>query len=111
MAAIPGPGELTAEFVTTCLRESGYERAEVRALRGTRIGTGQIGQCFRYELELAGDPGDAPRTLVAKFPSDDPTSRQTGVQLRNYVKEVSFYRKLRDRLGIRTPASEGRAPA
>jgi len=100
---IPGPGELTPEFVTRCLREAGHAGVEVRALHGTRIGTGQIGQCIRYQLELAGDPGDAPRTLVAKFPSDDPTSRQTGVQLRNYLKEVSFYQQLRDRLGIRTP--------
>jgi hypothetical protein len=103
LPGIPGPGELTPEFVTACLREAGHERAHVRGLRGTRIGTGQIGQCIRYELDLIGDPGDAPRTLVAKFPADDPTSRRTGVQLRNYLKEVSFYRQLQGRLGIRTP--------
>jgi hypothetical protein len=44
-----------------------------------------------------------PRTLVGKFPSDDPTSRATGVQLRNYLKEVSFYRELQARLDIPTP--------
>jgi hypothetical protein len=103
MNEIPGPDGLTPEFVTRCLREAGHERADVRSLRGTRIGTGQIGQCYRYELELAGDPGDTPRTLVGKFPSDDPTSRQTGVLLRNYWKEVSFYQQLQPRLGIRTP--------
>ena len=30
----------------------------------------------------------------AKFASDDPTSRQTGILLRNFVKEVSFYQAL-----------------
>ena len=44
-----------------------------------------------------------PRSLVGKFPSDDPTSRQTGVQLRNYRKEVAFYRDLRSQVRIRTP--------
>lgn len=100
---IPGPDDLTPELVTRCLREAGHAKADVRAVRGKRIGTGQIGQCVRYELELADDSGDTPRTLVGKFPSDDPRSRQTGVQLRNYWKEVSFYRDLQPRLGIRTP--------
>jgi hypothetical protein len=103
MPNIPGPDEVTPEFVTACLREAGYPTAEVLRLHGTRIGTGQIGQCIRYELEYSGTPGDAPRTLVGKFPSDDPTSRQTGVMLRNYLKEVSFYQQLQGRLGIRTP--------
>jgi hypothetical protein len=75
----------------------------VRALRSQRIGTGQIGQCIRYELELAAGSGEAPRSLVGKFPSDDPRSRQTGVLLGNFWKEVSFYRELQPRLGIRTP--------
>jgi hypothetical protein len=113
--AIPGPGDVTPELVTRCLREAGFASADVRSLRGTRIGTGQIGQCVRYELELAGDSGDTPRSLVGKFPSDDPTSRQTGVLLGNFWKEVSFYRELQPRLGIRTPRCyyariEGRGP-
>ena len=113
--AISGPGDVTPELVTRCLREAGFASADVRSLRGTRIGTGQIGQCVRYELELAGDSGDTPRSLVGKFPSDDPTSRQTGVLLGNFWKEVSFYQELQPRLGIRTPRCyyariEGRGP-
>jgi hypothetical protein len=112
---IPGPGDVTPELVTRCLREAGFTSADVRSLRGTRIGTGQIGQCVRYELELAADSGDTPRSLVGKFPSDDATSRQTGVLLGNFWKEVSFYRELQPRLGIRTPRCyyariEGRGP-
>jgi hypothetical protein len=75
----------------------------VRGFEGQRIGTGQIGQCIRYELDLIGGDDGVPRSLVGKFPSDDPTSRQTGVQLRNYRKEVSFYRELQSRVRIRTP--------
>jgi hypothetical protein len=100
---IPTPETVTPAWLTERLREAGHPDAEVRAFQGTRIGTGQIGQCIRYELDLAAGDDSVPRTLVGKFPSDDPTSRQTGVQLRNYLKEVSFYRELQSRVGIRTP--------
>jgi hypothetical protein len=112
---IPTPDSVTAEFLTERLREAGHPGVEVRSFTGERIGTGQIGQCIRYQLDLAGGNGSAPRQLVGKFPSDDPQSRQTGVQLRNFLKEVSFYRELQPRLGIRTPrcyfaAIEGEGP-
>lgn len=103
MTPIPKPTELSADFLTDCLRQAGDPDAKVRSVRSERIGTGQIGQCIRYELDLEAGSGSTPRTLVAKGPSDDPTSRQTGVQLRNYIKEVSFYRELQERLSIRTP--------
>jgi hypothetical protein len=99
---IPGPDDITAAWLTARLRDGGHVNAEVRAFTATRIGTGQIGLCVRYELELPDDAA-APRSLVGKFPSDDPVSRATGVQLRNYLKEVHFYRTLQHRLDIRTP--------
>jgi aminoglycoside phosphotransferase (APT) family kinase protein len=40
---------------------------------------------------------------VGKFPSLDPLSRQTGVQLRNYAREIYFYRELAGRLPISRP--------
>ena len=36
------------------LREAGHTNAEVRGFTSQRIGTGQIGMCVRYELDLAG---------------------------------------------------------
>ena len=100
---IPTPQTVTPAWLTERLRDAGHADAEVRGFRATRIGTGQIGQCIRYQLDLAAGGEGVPRTLVGKFPSDDPISRQTGVQLRNYRKEVSFYRDLQARVGIRTP--------
>lgn len=113
---IPTPDSVTAEFLTERLRASGHPDVVVRDFTARRIGTGQIGQCIRYALDLGESPDpSAPRSLVGKFPSDDPTSRQTGVQLRNYIKEVSFYRDLQSRLHVRTPrcyyaAIEGDGP-
>jgi len=103
MTGIPAPDAVTPRWLTERLRAAGHERAEVRGFRATRIGTGQIGLCIRYELDLAAAEPGVPRSLVGKFPSDDPTSRATGVQLRNYLKEVSFYRELKARLDISTP--------
>jgi aminoglycoside/choline kinase family phosphotransferase len=100
---IPTPDDVTPAWLTARLREGGHPDADVRAFTATRIGTGQIGLCIRYELELVRPDSGAPRSLVGKFPSDDPVSRATGVQLRNYLKEVRFYRELQHRLGISTP--------
>ena len=58
---------------------------------------------MRYELDVGDAPAVVPRSLVGKFPSDDALSRATGVSLRNYYREVSFYRQLADRLSINTP--------
>jgi hypothetical protein len=68
-----------------------------------RIGTGQIGKCIRFALDFAGDPDGAPRSLVGKFASDDPLSRETGIQLGNYHREVMFYRELAERIPIDKP--------
>jgi hypothetical protein len=100
---IPAPQDVTAHWLTDRLREGGHAQAEVRSFTTQRIGTGQIGLCIRYELELASADTTAPRSLVGKFPSEDPVSRATGVQLRNYYKEVRFYRDLKHRLDIATP--------
>jgi hypothetical protein len=58
---------------------------------------------MRFRLELAGEANGAPRTLVGKFPSLDPLSRHTGVQLRNYAREIFFYREIAERVPIAKP--------
>ncbi len=103
MTGIPTPQELDAAWFTERLREAGHERAQVERVAATQVGTGQIGKCFRYELTLATADADTPARLIGKFPSDDPISRATGVQLRNYYREVSFYRHLADQLAISVP--------
>jgi hypothetical protein len=102
-ATIPTPADVDAQWLTERLRTGGYPDTEVQSFTATRIGTGQIGQCIRYELELSGTDPEAPRRLVGKFPSDDALSRDTGVALRNYYREVQFYRTLAAALPIATP--------
>jgi hypothetical protein len=100
---IPTPQDIDADWFSECLRAAGHPQAAVRGFTAERIGTGQIGLCIRYRLDVDGEDPEVPRSLVGKFPSDDPVSRATGVQLRNYLKEVSFYRTLQHRLDIATP--------
>lgn len=115
MSRIPTPETITAAWLTDRLREAGHPTAEVRGFTSARVGTGQIGRCIRFELQVEGGDPTTPRSLIGKFPSDDPTTRQTGVLLRNFIKEVSFYRTLASRLTISVPrcyhaAIEGAGP-
>ncbi|MDQ1425419.1 MAG: hypothetical protein QOD72_2917, partial [Acidimicrobiaceae bacterium] len=66
------------------------------------IGTGQMADSARVFLTYDGD-GVGPPTIVAKFPSHDPTSRATALAIRNYEIETSFYRVLAPELPIRAP--------
>lgn len=103
MAPIPTPEELDARWFTERLEEAGYTGASVAAVGREQIGTGQIGTCYRYDLTLDGASSDVPRSFVGKFPSDDPMSRATGVQLRNYYREVRFYQEVAGDLSISLP--------
>ncbi|MFN3238453.1 MAG: phosphotransferase [Pseudomonadales bacterium] len=101
MSQIPTPESVTPEWLTEQLNNNGID-CVVKDFTQKRIGTGQIGMCFRYDLDFASNPGDAPASLVGKFPSDDPASRATGVQLKNFIKEVKFYQELQSSLSINT---------
>lgn len=101
-STIPTAEAIDAAWIQQQLRAGGHPEVTVSNLQSKRIGTGQIGMCVRFTFGTAGDP-TAPTSLVGKFPSDDPLSRQTGVNLKNYIKEVSFYQQLQHRLRIRTP--------
>ena len=57
---------------------------------------------MNIRLELDSD-GSLPASLIAKMPSPDPTSRATGVALRNYEREVSFYLEIAPTVDIRVP--------
>ena len=88
------PEHVSSEWLSEVLGQ------HVASFATERIGTGQVGLNIRFSLD-----GDGPlRSVVGKFTSDDPTSRATGVTLRNYEREVRFYREIVDTVGIRTPA-------
>src|SRR5262245_48332624 len=89
------PHAVHREWLTSVLRQAGLlERSAVAGFTAETVGTGQMGTSVRYRMHYDGQAAHAPPTVVCKFASADPTSRATGLALRTYEVEVSFYRDL-----------------
>jgi Phosphotransferase enzyme family len=87
------PEQITDEWLSAVFG------ADVRIAGSKRIGDGLVGMNIRYELESSGP--DVPASVIAKLPSPDPTSRATGIALRNYEREVKFYTEIAPTVDIR----------
>ena len=59
-----------------------------------RIGTGQMSDCYRVALTYADSASEGPSSVVLKVAATDPVSRQTGLALGLYEREVCFYRDI-----------------
>ncbi len=99
--------EITAEWMTEALRESGtigpdVTVAEVLVDAGA-VGVGFMGEVAVVGLVYSGDAGDAPATIVAKFPTQSPDIRAMMQPTRIYEREHRFYSELADQSPIRTP--------
>ena len=98
------PESITSEWLTAALHGAGRGAgAKVVSLTADVVGTGQMGRNVRFHLSWDRAVDDAPKSVVGKFPSPDPTSRATGAAQGAYAKEVEFYRQLAPTLDIRTP--------
>ncbi len=86
------PDGLTDSWLSSVL----HSDVTVRGSR--RIGDGLVGLNIRLEFD---SDGSLPASLIAKLPSPDPTSRATGVALRNYEREVCFYIEIAPTVDIR----------
>jgi len=88
------PEEITSEWL------SGVLGADVTITGDQRIGDGLVGMNVRYSLEVPAG-SELPTSIIAKLPSPDPTSRATGIALRNYEREVKFYDEIAPTVDIR----------
>ncbi|HEX3705094.1 MAG TPA: phosphotransferase [Mycobacteriales bacterium] len=85
------PADLSVEWLTAALPLP--EGARVIGFTATPVGTGQMADTVRIELDY--EPVNAgPATVVAKFASSDPNSRAAGRLVRCYEIEVSIYSEL-----------------
>jgi len=71
--------------------------ATVSSFEAQRIGTGQMSECYRVAVAYDGETA-APRSVVLKVAASDPVSRQTGVAMGLYEREVRFYAEVAPRL-------------
>ncbi|PRC51869.1 phosphotransferase, partial [Mycobacterium sp. ITM-2017-0098] len=79
---IERPADLTTEWLTEAIGEG-----TVTDFTVDRIGTGQMSECYRVALRYAdGDSG--PASVVLKVAAADPSSRQTGLAMGLYEREV-----------------------
>jgi hypothetical protein len=78
------PTDLTVEWLTAALG------VPVRDFAFERIGTGQMSECYRVALTYA-DGERGPDSVVLKVAASDAVSRQTGLALGLYEREVRFY--------------------
>jgi Phosphotransferase enzyme family len=94
-AVVAGVEHLTPDWLAAALAPT-CGPAEIRSLRTEPVGTGQMATTVRVFLET--DSGD--RTLIAKVARDDVGPEMARMA---YLKEVSFYAELRDRVAMRIP--------
>jgi hypothetical protein len=89
------PADLSAAWLTSAIGAGTIADFAVE-----RIGTGQMSECYRVQLTYAdGAPGsDKPDSVVLKVAATDPMSRQTGMTVGLYEREVCFYRDIAPRL-------------
>ncbi len=104
MTKIPSPDEIEPEWLSQVLSANGYSGAVVAQVSSHRIGTGQAAACSRLHMTYVdGKQAGAPATLVAKFPSEDETSRKSCMAMGLYQREVDFYRDVAPRLTLNLP--------
>lgn len=90
---IQSPADLTAEWLTAAIGEG-----TVADFTVDRIGTGQMSECYRIVLRYA-DGATGPASMVLKVAAADPSSRQTGLAMGLYEREVCFYTDIAPGLG------------
>jgi hypothetical protein len=100
---VGGPTAVTPTWLTEVLRADGVigEASTVTALKAQSIGTGQVGDNVRFEIDYEGPAG--PGSVVCKFGSSDPASAAAGVSMHLYETEVAFYNELAGTVDVARP--------
>lgn len=77
---------------------------KVTGVSAKPCGTGQLGDSYRFFIEYD-RAGAGPASLVGKFPSVDPSSREFGRSSGYYRSEILFYQQLAPALSLATPTA------
>jgi hypothetical protein len=93
-ALIERPDDLTTDWLTSVLGAGAVTDFTIE-----RIGTGQMSECYRVAVTYAADTTAGPASVVLKVAAADPSSRQTGLALGLYEREVRFYSDVAPGLG------------
>jgi hypothetical protein len=94
--------ELTARWFTNVLPGVG----RVDTVRSAEIGAdiGFIGKVYRCHLNWSeGTDPEQPSSVIVKMPTDNDVNFALGEAAQFYEREITVYRHLRDRLGVKVP--------
>ncbi|HTK66322.1 MAG TPA: phosphotransferase [Pseudonocardia sp.] len=103
-APIVGVDGVDADWMTAVLTGAGSLTGGARVVDVQRepCGTGQLGDSYRFALTYS-VAGAGPETVVAKFASEDATSREFGRSSGYYRSEIRFYNELAPSLSVSIP--------
>ena len=100
--------EITAEWMTEALRESGVIGADTSVasvvLDLAAAGVGFMGEIGKVGVVYEGASTDAPTSVIAKFPTASVEVRTMMHPARIYEREHRFYAELAAKSPLRTPA-------
>jgi thiamine kinase-like enzyme len=100
------PGEITAEWLTSALREGGVIKdATVTSCDVKTIGEGSgfIGQLAQIRPKYDQPEDGAPTSIIAKMPGASEGGRQIGNLFDFYHREIRFYETIADEVELQTP--------
>ena len=105
------PDQLTTEWLTSQLDTAGVTHgAHVTDIEMSPVGEGigMLGILARVAITYDRPAPDAPKTVIAKFPSAVPGNREIGVTYRLYEREVNFYTRIGPQIdGLAAPRCYG----
>ncbi|WP_216892450.1 oxidoreductase family protein [Nocardia alni] len=97
--------EVTTEWLEQALREARLINGDkITHLEYSACGTGQLADSYRFSISYD-RPSSGPKTVVAKFPSEDPTSREFARANGFYKSEIEFYQTIRPGLDLSAPVA------
>ncbi len=100
------PRELTDEWLTEVLRQSGAITNASVTSHATKIigeGVGFMGELARVSLQYDTPEPGAPAVVIAKFPAAAPENRDVAMYFHFYEREVGFYQHIAEQVQLRTP--------
>ena len=66
-------------------------------------GKGYMSRLYRLWLDYDAESDDAPKSIIAKLPSSDPSLKLVYKRLGQNLREVCFYRELASDVQVQTP--------
>jgi hypothetical protein len=102
------PAELTPALLNELLADT-LDGATITSVEAHDIGegTGIFGQIARLDLQVDGDNGNAPTSVVAKMACTEPANLEIALMLGLYDREIKMFEHVLDETPMTTPACHG----